>query len=257
MDSQISIAPPRGATTEPRAHGPIRATWLLDRRAFAQLAAAYAGLTAVWFAIGWSIDHWFTSSIGRVDDEVEQWFVDQRTPTGNRWSLWGSWMGETVTKIAVTAVLAIVLLAVLKRWLEPLLLAVSLTLEAMVFISVTWLVDRPRPNVSHLDTSPVGSSFPSGHTAAAACYAAIAIVIFWHTRKVWIRAITVVLTVAIPVAVGVARMYRGMHHLTDVFFGVLLGAASVIITLWILERAAERNAVQHGVDAEQAELPWV
>ena len=175
--------------------------------------------------MGWMIvEPLDDSEIVRTDERIANWFVEQRTPALDDWSLFGSLLAETIVKIVVTAIICVVLLWLVKRWLEALVVAVPLILEAMVFITVTWLVDRPRPDVEQVDASPVDSGFPSGHAAAAACYAAIAIVIFWHTRKRWIRALAVVFAAAVPIIVGVARMYRGMHHLTDVVAGVLLGA---------------------------------
>jgi undecaprenyl-diphosphatase len=161
-------------------------------------------------------------------------------------------LSDTVVKIVVTAVVAVVMLIVWKRWLEPLVVVISLVLEALTFITVTALVGRPRPDVSRLDTSPVGSSYPSGHTAAAVAYSAIAVVVLWHTRSRWIRAITVALAILIPVCVGPARMYRGMHYLTDVTFGALLGLASVVATVIVLRGAAERQG-EEIVIAEQGE----
>ncbi len=57
----------------------------------------------------------------------------------------------------------------------------------------------------------------------------------------------------IPVFVAVARLYRGMHFLTDVVFGALLGAASVSATVFVLRRAAERRDEVVGVE-EPAEV---
>jgi hypothetical protein len=42
-------------------------------------------------------------------------------------------------------------------------------------------------------------------------------------------------------------MYRGMHHLTDVIFGALLGTASVVLVTVILCRAEDRRRA-HAVD---------
>jgi len=144
-------------------------------------------------------------------------------------------------KIIVTAVIALIMLAIWKRWLEPLMVVVPLVLEAMTFITVTWLVGRPRPDVPHLDTSPVGSSYPSGHTAAAVAYSAIAVVIFWHTRRTWVRALVATIAALVPIMVGLARMYRGMHFFTDVIFGALLGGTSVVASTIVLRNAARRQ----------------
>jgi membrane-associated phospholipid phosphatase len=43
----------------------------------------------------------------------------------------------------------------------------AVAVQATVFLMTTLAIDRPRPAVVHLDTSPPTSSFPSGQTAAA------------------------------------------------------------------------------------------
>jgi undecaprenyl-diphosphatase len=221
----------------------LRDTWLLRWREIGLLAACYVALTGIWSAIGWTIVHPLDDTeIVRTDTRLANWFVDRRTPALNDWSLFGSYLAETIVKIVVTAIIAGVLVWAVKRWLEALVVAVSLILEAMVFITVTWIVARPRPDVEAVDASPVDTGFPSGHAAAAACYAAIAVVVFWHTRKRWIRALAVVFSVAMPIIVGVARLYRGMHYLTDVVAGVLLGVASVVLVTVILRRAEDRRS---------------
>lgn len=114
-----------------------------------------------------------------------------------------------------------------------------------MFITVTWLVARPRPDVPALDEVSVGTSFPSGHAAAAAAYGAIAIVIFEHTRSTWIRTITVALVVAVPVIVGFSRMYRGVHYLTDVIGGIALGAICVLAVYLVAPPGRPRRRPGH------------
>ena len=87
----------------------------------------------------------------------------------------------------------------------------------------------------------MGSSYPSGHTAAAVAYSAIVVVIFWHTRRTWIRALVVTIAAIVPIMVGLSRMYRGMHFFTDVIFGALLGGTSVIASAIVLRNAARRQ----------------
>jgi undecaprenyl-diphosphatase len=85
----------------------------------------------------------------------------------------------------------------------------------------------------------VGSSFPSGHVAAAAAYAAIAVVVFWHTRKRWARILVVLVALLVPVIVALSRMYRGMHFLSDTIAGAVLGCAAVALTAVVLTRSPE------------------
>jgi membrane-associated phospholipid phosphatase len=219
----------------------LRDTWLIRKHEAGVLALIYMAMTAVWLGFGFLLTHPLKNSfIVRNDQSVSEWFVRHRTTRLNSLSFAGSMLSDTVAKISVTAIIAILFLIIWKRWLEPLTVVVPTILEAMCFITVTWIIGRPRPDVPHLDTSPVGSSYPSGHTGAAAAYFAIVVVIFWHTRRAWIRALVATVAVIIPIIVGLARIYRGMHFLTDVIFGALLGATSVIASIIVIRRAAER-----------------
>jgi membrane-associated phospholipid phosphatase len=229
----------------------IRDTWLVRKHETVQLGIIFVAFTAVWFGVGWLLTRTLKNSwIVHMDQSISEWFARQRTPRLNSWSFVGSMFSDTVVKIVVTAIIAVVMLIVWKRWLEPLMVVVALILEALCFITITTLVGRPRPDVPHLDTSPVGSSYPSGHMAAAVAYSAIVVVIFWHTRRRWIRAVAVVLAVIIPVCVALARMYRGMHFFTDIVFGALLGGASVFATARVLTRAVELQQT-HEVEVDE------
>jgi undecaprenyl-diphosphatase len=213
------------------------------------LALLYVSFTAVWVAVGWMLVHPLGDSpIARADQSIARWFVDQRTALLDSVSWVGSMLAETIVKVIVTGIVAIAMLVAWRRWLEPLMVVIPLVLEAMCFITVTAIVGRPRPDVVQLDSSPVGSSYPSGHMGAAVAYAAIVVVIFWHTRRRWIRTLAVVIGVFVPVAVGLSRMYRGMHYLTDIVMGALLGGACVAATAILLRRAAERHSPSGDVE---------
>ena len=119
-----------------------------------------------------------------------------------------------------------------RRWREPLLVAVALTGEVIIFLLVTLLVDRPRPPVRHLDQAPPTSSFPSGHTAAAiVMYGALAVLASERARSAAVKGLFIALAVAVPVLVGLARLYRGMHFTSDVLGGALLGVSWLLVSV--------------------------
>jgi undecaprenyl-diphosphatase len=240
-------------------HPPLRRTWIVGWREVRLLAVAYIVMTSAFAVAGWVAfgddRRWWLVD---VDERVTRWFVERRTDPLDTATLIGSWLSETVTKIAVTAVVVLILLRWLHRWYEALVVAVALILEAMVFISTTWIVGRSRPAVPQLDESPVGSSFPSGHVAAAVCYAAIAIVAGRNCARRWVVVALWTVAVVTPIIVGLSRMYRGMHFMSDVVAGMILGVVSVVVTLLILtpaERARRTRAlapVPHDAHADIA-----
>ncbi len=129
--------------------------------------------------------------------------------------------------ITALALLTVAIAALVwRRWREPALVGVAVLGEVLIFLAITTLVDRPRPPVPHLDAAPPTSSFPSGHTAATiALYGSWVVLAFERARSALVRGLLTVLAMVAPIAVGLARLYRGMHYPTDVLAGALLSLA--------------------------------
>ena len=97
-------------------------------------------------------------------------------------------------------------------------------------------VDRARPHLSDPVAMAAGKSFPSGHAQAATVGCGILLVIFLpmvgrrHRIWLWVAAGVVV------TAVAFSRVALGVHFVSDVIGGVILGAA------WVLAMAAAFDA---------------
>jgi undecaprenyl-diphosphatase len=222
---------------------PRRTLWNppLTRRDLGQFVLAFVLISAVFTCLGAVVTGPLDSSLGRWDRDVAQRMVASRTSLLDEVSHWGSMLSETGVKIAVTAVAVVVMVAIWKRWEDALLVATALILEASIFITVTSLVGRGRPNVLRLDSSPVDSAFPSGHVAAAVVYGAFAVIVARHSRRQWPVVLALTVVVAASGTVAWARMYRGMHFASDVIAGVLLGLVSLYVTWRILRGAQARE----------------
>jgi len=208
-----------------RGHRPIVAGLTVWMAAFVILAAIVVGLGLLLTHV--LLDH----GARTLDANVSHWFVNQRTPTLDTITRIGSDIGSTGVVLGV-ALVAFIVLAIGKHWRQVGFLACALSLEFTVFLTATLLVPRDRPSVPRLDATPPTSSYPSGHTAASiALYVGLAIVIWSLVRSTAIRVIAWVLAVALPIFVALSRLYRGMHHLTDVAVSVLLGCGALVFAL--------------------------
>jgi membrane-associated phospholipid phosphatase len=165
-----------------------------------------------------------------VEDAVNRELAADRTPGWNDVSLVFSTLASTQVIVAVTVLAALVLRLVLHRWREPLFLCAAVSAQALIFLFTTMVIDRNRPAVEHMDASPPTSSFPSGHTSAAtALYVGLALLLALRARSKPAKVAWWTLLVLVPIGVAVTRMYRGMHHPSDVVASFLNGATCVAI----------------------------
>jgi undecaprenyl-diphosphatase len=204
--------------------------------------------------VGWAIVKLATpSALTRWEDSVNQWFYAARTPTLDTVSHIGSYLAETITCVVLLVAVTLALRLWLGRWRESWALFAALVGELLVFLVVTTVVNRPRPGVPQLDAAPPTSSFPSGHTAAAvAFYGCLAVIVLRQLRPRWFAITLATLLCLVPVVVGISRLYRGMHHPTDVLFGALGGGLWLAVVLaTLLPRPRHRLVRTTSADAHE------
>jgi undecaprenyl-diphosphatase len=218
------------------------------KRPAAIVAGGYAVLLASMLIIGFSLTH-LDSSVGRWDASVNRWFEGHRTDTWNSITGVATWFVNTEPAIGLAVVITVGL-ALRARWREAAMLWIALSLELLVFLSVTYLVGRPRPDVVRLNSSPSTGSFPSGHTAAATVLCAgLAIIVVCCTSKSSVRLVAFVFAVIAATTIGFARVYRGLHHPTDVFVGALLGVGCLVFAVLAVRAFGVRKS---GAEDEQS-----
>lgn len=169
-------------------------------------------------------------------DGVEGWFAERRTPVMNTVTEWVGHLGMTEVIIGTTLVTAAYLWWRTRQWWFAVVPAIAVFVQAAIFLTSSLVVARERPDVEQLDDAPPTSSFPSGHTgAASALWFTLALLAQRLENRAARWAVTV-LCLLVPFAVGVSRLYRGMHGPADVAAGLLNGAVCVVLAWGYLRR---------------------
>lgn len=214
------------------------------------IVAALTGfivLAAVAIVAGWALKTYVLPDhgIGHADEHVNVWLAHHRTGTRNDVSFWMSGIGDVLAIPALVALTALVA-AFRRHWRVVGFIVTAIAVEAATYRAATLAIHRERPRVPRLDHLPVDASYYSGHTAASvAVYCGIALLITSAVRNRAARCGVWAVAIAIPLLVALARMYRGMHHPTDVIAGVLWGVGSLAVAIMAARAAAsaqERRA---------------
>ncbi|GAC1517781.1 MAG: hypothetical protein NVS1B12_05940 [Acidimicrobiales bacterium] len=203
--------------------------------------AVLVGMSLLGLVLTHVLDH---SALIRADRRISDGLFHHRSAGWNSVTWWATQFGEALTVIVVAAIVAVVLRFRTHRWLPSVFIAAALAGESSIYVIITLLVHRHRPLIKHLDAAPPTSSFPSGHTAAALClYGALAILAWRLGRRRPLQIVMTVAAVLLPIAVGIARVYRGMHFPTDVLSGAILGALWLSAVTLVLGPGLRRPAV--------------
>ena len=150
-------------------------------------------------------------------------------------------LGSTTVLTGVIALTAIFL--VLRRQLRPALLVAIATLSGSWVITVLKaMFDRPRPTlVDHL-MAAAGASFPSGHAGnSAIVYLTLASLLFPVVRERRMRIYILAVALLLTGAVGISRVYLGVHWPSDVLAGWLFGSLWALMWWAIEARLLQRR----------------
>ncbi len=168
-----------------------------------------------------------------------------------------TFLGSTVWLTAVTAVAAVGVLRAGRSRLCVFLVVTCLG-GAVVNYSVKLAVSRPRPVVDHVVAEASGKSFPSGHAMSSTVVYGSLLLVFLPVIGRRYRPIVLAGTVILLAAIGFSRLALGVHYITDVLGGYVLGAAWLALSvaafsIWRVERGRPPVEIEEGLEPEAAD----
>jgi undecaprenyl-diphosphatase len=214
----------------------------LDRRTAGGLALTVAllALFAVALITGLvldMIDH--AAGLASLDDDAAAWGAAHADSGAVRLFLVLTWLGDTVVVVAALVVTGLVDCLRHRRVDVLVFLGVVIAGEKLVVNGLKEIVDRARPEVLQL-VGWEGPSFPSGHAAAAAAvWPAVALVLTRGSRRI-VRAGAAAVAALISFAVAASRAVLGVHWLTDVVTGLVIGYGWFVVCAVLFGGRAQR-----------------
>ncbi len=136
--------------------------------------------------------------------------------------------------VMVFALILIAVLFILKRKKEVLLVVGTFAFAEIVKEGFKILIQRARPLNSLINET--GFSFPSGHSTFAILFFLIIIYLFKDSIKDNVlRYSFVIFNLVLILLVGFSRIYLGVHWITDVVGGFLLGGFVFCMGVYIFK----------------------
>jgi len=158
-------------------------------------------------------------------------------------------LGAGAFVLSLAAVCAAAL-AARRRWAELGVLAAGLAITFLGAHELKESIGRPRPEGGLVSHS--GEAFPSGHAAYSTFYLWLAVTAVVRLRPGMASAAAVVAAgIGLTAAVGLSRVYLGVHYLSDVNGGWALGVAafSLCAAVTLIATQLRQNSADGGSPA--------
>ena len=162
-----------------------------------------------------------------ADIRIDNLLATFRTPHLVRFFSWVTLLGKWQVVLVFSVAATVVLWARNRRHEVAALLAILI--GSQLFTQLSKLAfHRPRPGLPvYIETS---FSFPSGHATVAAAFYGFLAYLLIHQNPKWKAKVNYFFTAALIVLlIGISRLYLGVHYLSDVWSGYLVGALWLVI----------------------------
>lgn len=183
----------------------------------------------IFMIIGYLVK-FYEETLFKIDIPVRDFFVNHRSKALTDIFLWLTKFGNTVT-ITLLLVISLSLLYKYRYRIESIWLFINTALIAgLGNYLIKFLFHRKRPDVTHLVFAP-HFSFPSGHAMASSLfYGTLILLTPLLIKKRNLRLLVQVGLASLIVLIGVSRIYLGVHYLSDIIGGFMLGGAWLCFT---------------------------
>ena len=123
-----------------------------------------------------------------------------------------------------------------RQWWLAVVPAIAVAVQAAVFVTAAAVVGRTRPEVDPLVVAPPTSSFTSGHVGASTAFYVTLALLSRRIANPTLRWLATTACLLVPALVAYSRLYRGMHHPTDVVVGAVNGLVCAYLAWHYLRR---------------------
>ncbi len=132
--------------------------------------------------------------------------------------------------------ITILLLILIKNKKIGLITLTNLVLITILNQMLKIVLKRPRPTEFRI-INETGYSFPSGHSMISmAFYGLLIYLIYKKIKNKYLKATLIIILLLLILAIGISRIYLGVHYVSDVIGGFLISISYLIVYIKLIKK---------------------
>lgn len=192
-------------------------------------------------------------ALERYDEQIADYFASLRTPALTSAVIFLTDLGDLYAYITAMILATIFFFYKLRSWKFIFQLLGVLLLSAISNIALKKVFDRARPSEEHLVVIKT-LSYPSGHAMSAMAFYGFLIYLLYQIKMAkWLRIVLTIFFTFLILAIGLSRIYLGVHFPSDVAGGFIAGliwVAFCIILFNVVDLMRRQKRGEHEENIE-------
>ena len=203
----------------------------------------FGGLILAIVSLGffaWLADEVFEGDTKVFDDYVRDYIHAFASPALTTWMKFFSFVGSPLV-LTISGIVVVTIFILQKHKRAVVLFLIAMAGELVLDLSLKAFFQRTRPEPFFGYVLPSSSSFPSGHALGSMCFfGVLAWLVAARTENTTLKVIIWLTAVFLIAAIGISRIYLGVHYPSDVLAGYATGIFWVF-TVALGDFAAHKN----------------
>ncbi len=172
-----------------------------------------------------------SDALAKYDSRITEFIISYRTPGLNKFLQFITEVGDFYGYLVIAILSTIIFYIKFKNWRYVVEIFFVLIVSGLSNVALKQVINRARPDAEHL-VSVATLSYPSGHAMSAiAFYGFLIYLVYTFKLKAWIKTGLILLFGFLILAIGISRIYLGVHYPSDVVGGFIAGFIWVIFCI--------------------------
>lgn len=165
------------------------------------------------------------------DSAITEYIISYRSPSLNKFMQFITNVGDIYGYLVIATVCTLLFYLKFKNWRYVTEMFIVLGLAALSNTALKKVINRARPDALHL-VSVETLSYPSGHAMSAiAFYGFLIYLCFILIPEKWLKFGLIIFLGFLILAIGISRIYLGVHYPSDIAGGYIAGFIWVIFCI--------------------------